>query len=345
VPTGVAHGTVTLIADGRPFEVTTLRVDVKTHGRHADVAFGGDWRQDAERRDLTINGLYADENGDVIDLVGGLDDIESRTIRFIGEAEKRIREDYLRILRFFRFFAWYGDGRPDAEGLKACSRLKDGLANLSVERIWSEMRMLLSAPDPSRALLWMRQTGILSLALPESDKWGIDAIHGLINAERDLGWDVDPMLRLMAIVPPDEVRMTALAARLKMSKDEGFRLQSWAAQRPLADDLPERRLRELLYRGTPQAIRDRMRLQLSAARRRAESDDGALMEAAGLTRLLKLADSWQRPEFPLRGRDLKRFGLVPGPEMGRTLDRLEEAWIASDFTLDRAALLAKIEDV
>ena len=152
-PTGIDHGTITVIADGRPFEVTTLRADVETDGRHAEVAYGRDWQVDANRRDFTINALYVEAVGTIVDLVGGLADIESRTLRFIGDPEQRIREDYLRILRFFRFFAWYGKGRPESEGLKACARLKDGLTRLSSERIWSELKKLLAAPDPSRALL------------------------------------------------------------------------------------------------------------------------------------------------------------------------------------------------
>ncbi len=152
MPTGAEHGTITVVAGGKPYEVTTLRADVETDGRRAKVRFGRDWRRDAERRDFTINALYAEADGTVVDLVGGLADLESRTLRFIGDAETRIREDYLRILRFFRFFAWYGSGRPDAEGLKACARLKDGLDRLSAERVWAELKKLLSAPDPSRAL-------------------------------------------------------------------------------------------------------------------------------------------------------------------------------------------------
>ncbi len=151
VPTGIAHGTVTVIVEGVPYEVTTLRADMVTDGRRAEVAFGRDWKTDAERRDFTVNGLYADLDGKVIDLVGGIADIKSRTIRFIGDPEARIREDHLRILRFFRFFAWYGKGRPDAEGLKACARLKETVNNLSAERVWSELKKLLSAPDPSQS--------------------------------------------------------------------------------------------------------------------------------------------------------------------------------------------------
>ncbi|MBE0692106.1 MAG: CCA tRNA nucleotidyltransferase, partial [Aquamicrobium sp.] len=234
VPTGKEHGTITVIAGGEAYEVTTLRADVATDGRHASVAFGKDWKADAERRDFTINALYATAAGEVIDLVGGLADLETRTLRFIGDAEARIREDYLRILRFFRFFAWYGNGRPDPEGLRACARLKDGMVRLSAERVWAELKKLLAAPDPSRALLWMRQTGVLSLVLPESEKWGIDAVHALVAAGRDLGWQPDPLLRLEAIVPADPARMAALASRLKLSKAEAARLAAWAMTGPIA---------------------------------------------------------------------------------------------------------------
>lgn len=226
VPTGIEHGTITVVVQGHPFEVTTLRQDIETNGRHAKVAFGTDWKADAERRDFTINALYVTADGSVIDDVGGLGDIESRTLRFIGDAEQRIREDYLRILRFFRFFARYGSGRPEAEGLRASARLKDGLSQLSAERVWSELKKLLSAPDPSRALLWMRQAGVLNLILPESEKWGIDAIHGLVRTEADLGWQPDPLLRLESIIPPDSVRMEEMGKRLKMSNAERARLEA-----------------------------------------------------------------------------------------------------------------------
>jgi len=166
VPTGAEHGTITVVASSKPYEVTTLRDDIETDGRRAKVRFGRDWKRDAERRDFTINALYATGAGDVIDLVGGLADLERHIVRFIGEPELRIREDFLRILRFFRFFALYGQGRPDAEGLKACARLKDGLDLLSAERVWAELKKLLVAPDPARALLWMRQASVLTRTLP-----------------------------------------------------------------------------------------------------------------------------------------------------------------------------------
>src|SRR5690606_13489700 len=143
-----------------------------------------------------------------------------QTLRFIGDAEARIREDYLRILRFFRFFAWYGSGRPETDGLRASARLKDGLDQLSAERVWSELKKLLAAPDPSRALLWMRQAGVLTAILPESEKWGIDSIHGLVRTEGDLGWPVDALLRLESMIPPDTARVDAMGKRLKMSNAE-----------------------------------------------------------------------------------------------------------------------------
>ncbi|MDQ6436762.1 CCA tRNA nucleotidyltransferase [Mesorhizobium sp. LHD-90] len=341
VPTGAEHGTITLIVAGRPYEVTTLRADVETDGRRAKVRFGRDWQADAERRDFTINGLYALADGTVVDLVGGVADIETRTVRFIGDAEKRIREDFLRILRFFRFFAWYGAGRPDAEGLKACARLKDGLDGLSAERVWSELRKLLSAPDPSRALLWMRQAGVLTKILPESEKWGIDAIHPLVGAERDLGWPADPMMRLEAVLPPDAARMAGLAERLRLSKAEAGRLFDWASTQPPAASASDLALRQALYRGSADGISDRLSLSLVSARARAVNDTDALIEAGAYGRLLKLARSWQKPAFPVKGADLAASGMKPGPQMGKLLRKLEDEWIGSGFSLGRDALLER----
>jgi len=344
VPTGAEHGTITVIAGKRPYEVTTLRADIETDGRRARVVFGRDWKADAERRDFTINGLYAEADGTVVDLVGGLADIEARRLRFIGDAETRIREDYLRILRFFRFFAWYGGGRPDAEGLKASARLKDGLDRLSAERVWAELKKLLAAPDPSRALLWMRQAGVLTRVLPDSERWGIDAIHGLVGAERDLQWPADPMLRLEAIVPPDAERMTPLAERLKMSKAEAARLREWAKVGPIVPETSEGVLTRLLYRGERQAIVDRLRLDLAAARARAVNETGELMKAGGYARLLGFAERWEKPAFPLRGSDLTSLGAAPGPQVGALLAQLEQDWIESGFVLDRETLLERASE-
>ncbi|MET0597027.1 MAG: CCA tRNA nucleotidyltransferase [Mesorhizobium sp.] len=341
VPTGAAHGTVTVISRGKPYEVTTLRADIETDGRHAKVVFGRDWTRDAERRDFTINALYAEADGRVIDLVGGLADIEGRVLRFIGDPETRIREDYLRILRFFRFFAWYGSGRPDAAGLKACARLKEGLDRLSAERVWSELKKLLSAPEPARSLLWMRQSGILSRVLPETDRWGIDLVHPLVETEAALGWRPDPLLRIEAMVPPDVERMGSLAERLRLSRAEAERLKRWAQAETPAADMDGTSLRAAIYRGNRQALVDRLRLALAAARGQAGSDAGVLADVARRTRQLDFLEKWTKPVFPIGGSDLSTLGVAAGPAVGRMLRALEKDWIASDFSLDRGALLER----
>jgi poly(A) polymerase len=266
-------------------------------------------------------------------------------LRFIGDAEMRIREDYLRILRFYRFFAWYGSGRPDSEGVKASARLKDGIDGLSAERVWSELKKLLSAPDPSRALLWMRQAGILTKALPESEKWGIDAIHGLVAAERELGWKPDPLLRLAAIVPPDEARLAKLGKRLKLSREESARLTLWAATPAVSATTTDAELRRQLYLGNPTAIVDRLRFSLASARGKAATDAEALQQAAGFSRQLKIAETWQRPVFPLKGADLEALGFSEGPAMGKALKTLEELWLASGFTMRSGALVERAADL
>jgi poly(A) polymerase len=343
VPTGIAHGTVTLVADGRPFEVTTLRRDVETDGRHAQVAFGDDWQADAERRDLTVNALYAAADGRVIDLVGGLPDLQRRNIRFIGDAATRIAEDYLRILRFFRFFAYYGAGRPDADGLRACSAARMKVGTLSAERVWSETKKLLAARDPGRALLWMRQVSVLTEVLPETEKWGIDAIPGLVAAEQALGWAPDPLLRLAAIVPPDAARLVKLAERLRLSKAEAAFLANWAEAPAVKDDLAEPALDRLLYRYDAGGIGVQLKLSLAVARAKAEGDIGEMARSARLTRLLERVTAWKKPIFPLGGADALASGIMPGPRVGEALAHLEQQWLDSNFSLDRAALLLRLK--
>ena len=322
IPTGADHGTITAVADGRTFEVTTLRRDIETDGRHARVLFGRDWRADAERRDFTINALYCDADGAVLDLVGGLTDLQTRTIRFIGEADRRIAEDALRILRFFRFFAWYGEGRPNAEGLRACARAKNAIAALSAERVWTELKKTLAARDPSRALLWSRQAGVLSMALPESERWGTDA-----------------MLRLAAIVPPDAERVAVLAKRLKLANAERDRLLAFALAEAADPSLSDAALRDRLFFGDRQAIVDRLKLAIAA--RHGRSEMAAIEETARLNEQLRAAVGFDPPPFPVSGADLKATGLEPGPELGATLGRLKRDWVASGFVLSREALLSR----
>jgi tRNA nucleotidyltransferase/poly(A) polymerase len=335
VDTGMEHGTVTAVIDGQGYEITTLREDIETDGRRAVVRFGRDWQRDAERRDFTINALYAEADGRLVDLVGGRAAIEARLVRFIGDPAQRIAEDYLRILRFFRFFAWYGHGRPDADGLKACARLKDGVTGLSAERIWTEMRKLLAAPDPSRALLWMRQAGVLSLVLPESEKWGIDGIHGLMAAERALGWPPDAVLRLMTLIPLRTEVVETLCDRWKVGNRVRDRLVAVAESDGVAPDTAVGDFERMLYDNDPQAISDRMRLDIA----------GLGLEDAGAQSLVVLLDhaqSWTRPSFPVTGGDLMARGFVSGPALGDALRALEKNWVDSGFALDRDAILAQL---
>lgn len=345
VPTGIAHGTVTLVIDGKPFEITTLRRDVETDGRHAQVAFSDDWQADAERRDLTINALYARDDGEVVDMVGGLADLEVRNIRFIGDAATRIAEDYLRILRFFRFFAHYGSGRPDAGGLRACAAARSKIATLSAERVWSEMKKLLSAKDPGRALLWMRQVGILTEVLPETEKWGIDAVPALISTEQALGWAPDPILRLAAIVPPDAARLAKLAERLRLSKVEAAYLQAWANAPGIKDDMSDAPFDRLLYRYDSPGVIARLKLALAVARGKAEGDFEEMARAARIGKLLERAVHWKKPVFPITGADALAAGVAAGPKVGEILGKLEQQWLDGNFSMDRAALLARLKEL
>lgn len=334
VPTGIDHGTVTVMVEGHHFEVTTLREDIETNGRQAVVEFGRDWKLDAMRRDMTMNALYCDLNGKVYDPLGGYEDLMARRVVFIGDADDRIREDYLRILRFFRFFAWYGTMRPDAEGLKACARLKGEIKNLSVERVWAEVKKLLAAPDPSRALLWMRTAGVLTTVLPETGKWGIDRIHGLVRMEKELKWDFDPMLRMMAILPVSSDVAISLSKRLKLSSKEAKRLLEWS-QCPLPDaKISEKEFHKLLYRSSPRGMKDTLKLELA---RIATYDQSGPMEE--IKSLFAQAQRWQRPQFPVQGKDLLAQGYEEGAELGKKLAKLEQLWVDNDFTMSREALL------
>ncbi|CAF26412.1 CCA tRNA nucleotidyltransferase [Bartonella quintana] len=342
IPTGIAFGTVTVVAQSCSYEVTTLRSDIETDGRHAKVAFDRDWQKDAERRDFTMNALYCDAAGNLYDAVGGLNDVASRTIRFIGIPENRIREDYLRILRFFRFFAWYGAGRPDVQGLKACVYLKHGLQKLSSERIWGEMKKLLAAPNPTRALLWMRQSGILTLIFPETEKWGIDAIHSLVKTEQALGWKVDPLLRLESLLPPDPIRLHEMAHRLHLSYKETKRLKEWAELEIISQNCSENFVQKLIYFYGRQPVLDQLSLSLVAAHVDALKGNEALQKAENYMRLYQFAQKWQIPTFPVSGKDLMKKGLAKGVLLGQKLKELERIWIESGFSIDRNSLLEKI---
>ncbi|MEM9734453.1 MAG: CCA tRNA nucleotidyltransferase [Pseudomonadota bacterium] len=331
VPTGIDHGTITVVVDSAPFEVTTLREDIETDGRHARVIYGKDWRKDAQRRDFTINALYLRADGEIVDVLGGLDDVLARRVVFIGEAEQRIREDYLRILRFFRFFAWYGAFRPDAAGLKACAKLKEGLDHLSVERIWQELSKTFAAPDPSRTMLWMRQTGVLSRVLPESENWGIDAAMPLMAQEERLGLEPDCVRRLMAIIRSDGGVTDGLATRLKLPNAVRKRLELWANCPEPDSELEDNAFRRWLYRQNAKAVEDKLILALTKS-----GVNSAPVDA----KLALLRE--KRPIFPLSGKHLLEHGYEPGPIIAPTLRKLEDFWIESDFQMGKEELLAKL---
>ena len=286
-----------------------------------------------------MNALYCDRQGRLFDPLDGYGDLMARRVRFIGSAQARIREDYLRILRFFRFFAWYGGGRPDAEGLKACAREKDKIATLSAERVWHEVKRLMAAPDPTRAVLWIRTSGILAAALPETGNWGVEALGSLVEVEKEAGLEADPLLRLMAILPPRAERVEALALRLKLARREARRLSEWAGQDVPSDKLDDAGLARELYRQPHQAVLDA--LMVEAARERAFQGDTA--RSGRLAAMAKYARTWRKPVFPVSGADLIADGLKPGPHVGRTLARLEAWWVERDFAPGKAELIAEAE--
>ena len=327
VPTGIEHGTVTAVIDGKPFEVTTLREDIETFGRHAKVRFGRDWKKDALRRDFTINALFLTRAGAVIDFVGGLKDIEQRRVRFIGDPDTRIREDYLRILRFFRFHAAYGRGLPDATGLSACIRTRNELATLSRERVRAELLKLFLAEHAVPALAAMAEAGLLVSVLGGVPL--LASFSNLLKAEHALGFPPDPVRRLAALavfVADDAER---LRERLRLSNTESRRLESMGDRWwQVSPDRGEAVARALLYRIGAEHFLDRALIAFS--RSQAKVDD------KGWRDLLALPGRWTPPKFPLAAKDFTARGIEKGPALGAALERAEEAWIAAGFPELRA---------
>jgi poly(A) polymerase len=316
VPTGLAHGTITaVLTDGR-VEVTTLRRDVSTDGRRATIAYTDDWREDAARRDFTINALSADpQTLAVYDYFGGEADLAERRLRFIGDPLTRIAEDHLRILRFFRFHARFGRGDPDAAALDACAARANDLMALSRERIADELLKLLALPDPAPTVALMVDRRILAAVLPEISSEGVEALRALLAAEAAAAIAPDPLRRLAALLPPDQVTASTIAARLRLSNKSAKRLACAAGREPADADNPP----ALAYRvGIAEAI-DRLLL------------GGAASGASSL-------NGWRRPSFPLGGGDLIAMGLRPGPVVAATLQVLERDWIAAGFPEDPSSI-------
>jgi len=336
VPTGIEHGTITAVAHGKPFEITTLRRDLSTDGRRATVAFTTDWKEDAARRDFTINALYAAPDGEVFDYFGGIADLEAGRVRFVGDPATRVREDYLRILRLFRFHAWYGRSEIDPDALRAVASEKHGIGRLSGERIQKELLKLLEAENPAPVLRLMAALGILAEIFPrEADPARLER---LVEIDRANFFAPDPPLRLAALLPDDPSLSDAVAGRLKLSNADRERLRDLAgATERIVSYLSIREVRKLLYRLGAQRFKDRVHLRWA--------EDPKDSNAVQWRALLAMADAWQRPVFPVTGRDIMNAGVMQGPLVGRILSEVEEWWIESDFIEDEFSLAERLKAV
>jgi poly(A) polymerase len=317
VPTGLDHGTITAVVDGRGFEITTLRRDLATDGRHAVVAFTADWREDAQRRDFTINALSMARDGAVFDYFGGLADLRDGRVRFVGDAAERIREDYLRVLRFFRFHARYGRLAPDPHTRAALRAGIPGLARLSPERIWAELSKIMAAPDPVEAMDLMAGLGVLAAIAPQLSR------PDRLALLQDAGAPPDPILRLAAILPDQTL---AFARRLKLSNDERdrlVRLQSVPAAAPTEDDAALRR-------------------KLADFRRADLIDRTWLDDGPGAPALRKRLTDMPQPAFPLEGRDVLALGVAPGPRIGNLLREVRQWWMDGGCVADWTACEAEL---
>ncbi|CUT11245.1 tRNA nucleotidyltransferase EC 27721 EC 27725 [Bradyrhizobium sp.] len=333
VPTGIDHGTVTLVIDGQPYEVTTLREDTETFGRKATVAFGRDWVKDAERRDFTMNGLSVDCDGVVHDYVGGIADAAARRVRFIGDPDQRIAEDFLRILRFFRIHAAFGAGDPDRDGYLACIRGRAGLASLSAERLRMEMLKLLVAQGASAAALAMADGGLLQALTGGVVYTG--PLSAMIAIERELGLTASSTRRLAALTVAVTEDAKRVATRLRLSNAETKALDSMGHRWWRLATKGEADARRLLYRLGAERYHDRVVLGWA----RAGGDVGSSRWRA----LAELPQRWTAPKFPLRAADFIARGMAEGPALGHVLTLAEDAWLAADFPLEQAAI-ASIAD-
>jgi poly(A) polymerase len=329
VPTGIDHGTVTIIVDGTPFEVTTLRADIETFGRKAKVQFGRSWRVDAERRDFTMNALSVTPKGELYDYVDGLADLDARVVRFIGDPARRIAEDYLRILRFFRFHAAYGRGVPDAAGLAAAIAAREGLASLSRERVRAEMMKLFVASGAAATLTVMSETGLLGEVLG-----GVPLVPDFVRmaqVEEAAGVSPDATRRLgaLAVMAEEDADRLWEYLRLTNGEHETLRLmaQGW---RHLSPEIGETKARELIYRLRAAAYLDRV--LLAWTRSGAPADDSQWRELA------RLPQRWPLPICPIKSKALTARGLAKGPQLGAALKVAEEAWIAAGFPAGRSDL-------
>ena len=332
IPTGIDHGTITALCDGIPFEITTLRRDVETFGRHARVSYTNDWQEDAARRDLTLNALYCDPDGTVFDPVGGLADLKEGRICFVGDARARIEEDVLRLLRFFRFYAYYGIGTADPEAIAACREMAPQIETLSVERVWKEMSRLLLAPDPAPTIDLMATNGVLSHLLPEVVN--SNCLPALLKAEVATQTAPDYLRRLATIVELEKDDSRALAARLKFSnadRDQFCGLCDPVVRPDPGVDLQQNRV--ALYRLGPELFSE-----LILVRAAQEPDQDWLS-------LFTLPQTSPMPLFLITGQDIVNLGVPKGNEIGALLEQIEKWWIAGDFQADRESCLIHLQSL
>jgi poly(A) polymerase len=341
VPTGVEHGTVTAVAEGKGFEITTLRRDVETDGRHAVVAFTTDWAEDAARRDFRLNALYADVAGRIYDPNGeGLADARAGRVVFVGDPATRIAEDALRIPRYFRFLAWYGRGEPNAAATAACAAHRALVKGLAAERVGHEFMTLLAAPDPGAAFRLMAETGVLACLVPEAVD--LTRLEALVRLETEILFSEDPLLRLAALLPDGASVALEAAARLRLSNAERDRLV--AAVSGSSEDEPRvvswmspREMRRAVYRMGPEAFCDRVMLAW------ARSDRPAA--AVQWRALLAMARTWRRPTPPLTGAEVMAAGVPAGPMVGAVLREIENWWIDHDFLADKLSAVEQLKAV
>lgn len=330
IPTGIEHGTITAIMDKRPYQITTLRVDVKTYGRRAHVAFTDDWIQDALRRDFTMNAIYADQKGQLFDPVNGIEDLKNKQVRFIGAASQRIKEDYLRILRFFRFSARFGHEPYDSEGLEACKIYASHLPHLARERVTDEFLKLLQLPSPLYALDAMNEAGVLIYILHPGKE---PALKALIALEKATHCSPSALIRLTAFHPALE----EIKAHLRLSKKQESILAFLMKNHSL---VTLESFKHQAYRWGKEKVFDLALLQ--TAQRVSSADLVFGTGAAFLNHLHECFDPWDVPAFPLTGEDILSHGIKEGNKVGTLLRRVETWWIAQDLIPDRNACLAHL---
>ena len=332
VPTGIEHGTITAIANGQVFEITSLRQDVSTDGRRATVVFTNDWAKDAARRDFTMNAIYADVTGQLFDFTGGITDLHAGRVKFVGDPNARIHEDYLRILRFFRFHAWYGRDAPDEAALDAAARNKAGLRHLSGERIRKELLRLLEAADPEPALNTMQSHDILGEILPVPVN--LERLSNLIALARQKKISRGPIISLAALLSSDQAAR-AVASNIKLSNAERAQLvEILSDYSKITPRLSSAEVTKLLYRFGKERFGELLLLAW------AEEPVDSAWEI-----IFARAAQWAHPDFPIDGRDVMEAGAKQGPSVGRILSALERWWVEEDFAPDHAALLAKLSEL